>query len=553
MTTIRKIVTSKVDGNSADTNDTNEIRPFGEIAVYLNTEANPDKLTLMMFDGIRTHMKSMVLAPGRLYGSDADSGDGNNRDTIKLIPDAGLSDFTGNDQYLIIDPTGGEPGHIHIRAGGTQDSSSADLYLGGELTCVRVSDTSDIVTIRTTQSGDPAITKEWQFSPDGNLYLPTTDGNYTIGESEPGLVLSSSQGVAFLTNSMASVSETKDLIFDNDGKLRLNGAEVDATSPRAQVGSIVNIPLNAAGDTVDYTGGASLIEVPINEDTDLVQAGWIITFNGGARRTVSGKIDGGGYYAITFNEANPGGTLYPLTVESADFVASATGMIKLTPDPYIESPKSWTFSETGDLTLPLGGDILDSNGASVLGGGIATGVSRSDDNLIIRLTDPQDDGLELRSLVVDSNDMDVVSTVLGSNGFIIRTNSNVSQKQWQFDNDGGLTFPDGTTQTSAVSVVQGVFTFEMDENNTTATISSITGNLLIVTTAPGYVGSDTHTVTLPTGAGGQRLVISNITTLCDFVVDQSPLGVSTITPGARAEFIYDDTVDQVWIPLYGVV
>lgn len=174
MTTIRKIVTSKIDGSGADSNDTNEIRPFGEIAVYVNTEANPDKLTLMMFDGTRTNIKSMVLAPGRLYGSDADSGDGNGRDTIKLIPDASLSDYTGNDQYLIIDPTGGEPGHIHLRAGGIQDQSTADLYLGAEQTFVRISDTNDNVVIRTSVLGEGIFPYSWTFDNDGKLTLPGT-------------------------------------------------------------------------------------------------------------------------------------------------------------------------------------------------------------------------------------------------------------------------------------------------------------------------------------------------------------------------------------------
>ena len=96
------------------------------------------------------------------------SGDGNGYSTLELIPDNTLK---ANDQYLVIDPTGGEPGHIHLRAGGTQDASAADLYLGGELTFVRVSDTSDTVTIRTTQAGDPAISKQWQFTPNGDLSL----------------------------------------------------------------------------------------------------------------------------------------------------------------------------------------------------------------------------------------------------------------------------------------------------------------------------------------------------------------------------------------------
>jgi hypothetical protein len=82
--------------------------------------------------------------PGEGYISNPSnsSGDGNGYDTIKIVPD---SDREQYDQYLIIDPT--EPNHIHVRAGGTQDESLAELILGGEDTYVKVSDTDDSVTI----------------------------------------------------------------------------------------------------------------------------------------------------------------------------------------------------------------------------------------------------------------------------------------------------------------------------------------------------------------------------------------------------------------------
>jgi hypothetical protein len=159
MTTIRKIVTSKIDGNDANSTSDDEIRPYGEIAVYLDESADPNKLTLMMFDGVRTHLKSKVLAPGRLYGADADSGDGNNYDTIKLIPDSQLFANDSN-QYIIVDPT--EPNHIHLRAGGAIDNSSADLFLGGEGNHIRVSDGSKSVEIKSTSfSNDES---SWRFT-----------------------------------------------------------------------------------------------------------------------------------------------------------------------------------------------------------------------------------------------------------------------------------------------------------------------------------------------------------------------------------------------------
>jgi hypothetical protein len=374
MTTIRKIVTSKIDGNSANTNDTNEIRPFGETAFYLD---NNNKLALMIFDGVRTHQRSKVLSPGVLFGSNADAGDGSGSDTIKLIPDAIL--YSNNsDQYIVVDPTGGEPGHIHLRAGGTQDQSTADLYLGGELTCVRVSDTSGIVTVRTTNIGDPNITMDWSFQPDGNLYFPGI-GNNRIGESEPGLVVTSDNSVVLQANNSGNIGEIKEWFFNSNGEaafpgnISLSSARFNVTPTVETAGTIISVPLNAAGDTVDYTGGASVIEVPTNGDTTQVVAGWIITFNGGVQRTVSGRIEAGGYTSIYFNEANPGGTLYPLTIQSADYVAASDGRIDLIPNSANANIKL-SLSSTGSLTLNNPGDLqfLDTSAAPLSVGSIAS-------------------------------------------------------------------------------------------------------------------------------------------------------------------------------------
>lgn len=171
MTTIRRITVSQIDGNSSNSTDTNEIRPFGETAFYLDTDGNTDKLVLMMFDGTRTHLRSKVLSPGIFYGSNADSGDGAGLDTIKLIPDTSLhynDGNYGNDQYLIVDPTA--PNHIHIRAGGTIDNSSADLFIGGEKNFVRISDSSDDVLISTDAGA--GNTQIWTFSNNGVLTFP---------------------------------------------------------------------------------------------------------------------------------------------------------------------------------------------------------------------------------------------------------------------------------------------------------------------------------------------------------------------------------------------
>ena len=78
----------------------------------------------------------------KVIGAGTASGDGGGYSTLELVPDNNLY---GNDQYLIVDPTG--PNHIHIRAGGTQDQSNAQLFLGGENTHVTVNDIDGIARL----------------------------------------------------------------------------------------------------------------------------------------------------------------------------------------------------------------------------------------------------------------------------------------------------------------------------------------------------------------------------------------------------------------------
>jgi hypothetical protein len=91
---------------------------------------------------------------GKITNEPDSSGDGNGYSTIKLIPDNTLE----TDQYLIIDPTA--PSHIHIRAGGEQDGSNADLFLGAENTNVMVSDNNGTVSISSLNSVELEILNE---------------------------------------------------------------------------------------------------------------------------------------------------------------------------------------------------------------------------------------------------------------------------------------------------------------------------------------------------------------------------------------------------------
>jgi hypothetical protein len=112
------------------------------------------------------------------------SGDGNGYTTLQLIPDAGL---VANDQYLIVDPTA--PTHIHIRAGGNIDASSAELYLGGEENYVRVQDNNGIRLQNRTRNNTfynfvaptDFNTATW-FGTPGNYFVQYTAVSPEIGD-----------------------------------------------------------------------------------------------------------------------------------------------------------------------------------------------------------------------------------------------------------------------------------------------------------------------------------------------------------------------------------
>ena len=308
MTTIRRINVSQIDGNDANANNDDEIRPFGETAFYLDTEQN-NALTLMIFDGVRTHRRSKILRPGVFYGSNENSSDGNGFDTIKLIPDAALdfdAEYT-NDQYIIIEPTVGEPGHIHIRSGGVIDQSTADLFLGGELNHVKVSDTNNAVII-STDAGVEGDTREWEFDASGYLQFPGSS-NGKIGEGIiPGLVVYSDLSFGILTN-LANTENSRAWTFEEDGSLTLPASGI-ITAPddeffKLQAKDTDSLLRNEIN--LDPNNGTYMSVWSGELDTAFSTADWA---------TASWQNNGGQGYAIITNAEN-----------LADFWAAGPGSI----------------------------------------------------------------------------------------------------------------------------------------------------------------------------------------------------------------------------------
>jgi hypothetical protein len=169
------------------------------------------------------------------------SGDGNGYTTIRLVPD---DTREGSDQYLIIDPTA--PGHIHIRAGGTQDNSSADLFLGGENSYFKVASGAN-AEVQVTSNNNT-----WVFNTDGNLQVP---GNINGDNNAPLVIDGASSGEGYISLPSASFGGEQIAIVNkfslgNGIRLETNGGNLFFDN-----NGDLTVPGNISGNTAGYAIG----------------------------------------------------------------------------------------------------------------------------------------------------------------------------------------------------------------------------------------------------------------------------------------------------------
>jgi hypothetical protein len=176
----------------------------------------------------------------KIIGAGTASGDGYNNGTIDLVPDANLiTSQYQQDQYLIIDPTA--PNHIHIRAGGTQDASTADLFLGAERTGVQVSDGSGNVIIRSKNpdqvnvyaNSNNTSNTEFIHASSADILVNDTVRLYTGGPTyvvsvvtqeypSAGFITITAPGLSFISGEAYTFTREQNpniWIFGNDGTL----------------------------------------------------------------------------------------------------------------------------------------------------------------------------------------------------------------------------------------------------------------------------------------------------------------------------------------------
>jgi len=362
MTTIRKITTSQIDGNDANTDNTSEIRPYGEIGLY---QGNNNKLELLISDGQRTHFKSKVLAKGTFYGGDADSADGNNYDTIKLIPDVGLVGG-GSDQYIIVDPTA--PGHVHLRAGGTIDNSNADLMIGGENSYVRINSGSNPPIQISSNS------KIWTFGQDGSLTVPGPVQNENNLELKAGTATYTVQFIGQIDNGFggepgATLHVTSIINGTITDGMTIYGQGLPSEGLVLNFGTVM-APQGDGGIGNYYLPGANyLIESQTFNNGDGTNNTWTFTTTNREFISPNGATIGAageGFPAFYNTGTNNPVVVLNKNIDSGADVAGITLQQSITSDngglasvvvaaTGVDSYEYWHFKDTGVLELGSGG------------------------------------------------------------------------------------------------------------------------------------------------------------------------------------------------------
>lgn len=257
-----------------------------------------------------------------------------------------------------------------------------------------------------------ADTKNWTFGTDGALTLPTggdivdsngdsvlgsnaNTGNFTFSDdtiaNDNGLLLDTNRGslaigtnmevpgvaghfhIAF--NGSNSNPPVNDLFFGDDyNYVKLPGSELDPDNTYGvEIGTEKrNCPQNVVVDAVDELvppGGVWRLFIIIEDYPNLgslVSIGDTVTTSWGTpiTATVTGVVEavGDGDWQIQVDQ---------------DITAGFSGYDTVS---FGRSSYTWRFGTDGELTLPQGGDIVDSSGTSVLGGGSTSYAPDDTDN-----------------------------------------------------------------------------------------------------------------------------------------------------------------------------
>lgn len=361
---------------------------------------------------------------------------------IELVPD---NDLYSADQYLIIDPVA--PSQIHIRAGGIQDQSSANLFLGGEKKHVRITDTTGVniqnetVTLETyPYSANVDFTDSTWYANNDVYYIQYTVVNLDLN----GIVFDDVESIA-VTYAGGSTDLTYGgtATYLGEGVYKVQVNEEPPSNPtvltdieyniyitRTSSVSLENDDFNVTvADDIRITANdifslrnTSLIEgIEIRTDYDGYNYVWRFAPDG-STNLPDGKD------LIFFNNGEAG-RIKPSISSGSGIQISTSNEVEIKVDTSI-----WNFDSDGNLNVPgniNSSGVLELNGNTVRlwGEGVFS-------NSYINLPNNN-----------DSASIPVTILNIGDAGVLIQTGG--TPYNWTFGSDGSLMFPDDTSQTTA--------------------------------------------------------------------------------------------------------
>jgi len=258
---------------------------------------------------------------------------GNAGAVLNLYPNQSYA-ASGN-QYIVIDPT--NPNHIHLRAGGTIDASTAELFLGGENTTVNVSDNTKEVYIRANNINAATFANNGTLSVFGkvtaaginlndytqaafdkanNSVQASTD--FTFGQmvvADGTDSLKSLANVTYtLTGSLSSSNTITSLSVDSYGRVTAATAGAIAIDTSAITSGTLGVERGGTGQT-SFTTGAILVGNGSGGLQTLANSTYTATGSGAANNTVSsltvdsyGRVTAATFSAISGLTVGQGGT-----------------------------------------------------------------------------------------------------------------------------------------------------------------------------------------------------------------------------------------------------
>jgi hypothetical protein len=437
-------------------------------------------------------------------------------------------------------PEVGGPTHFHImRPASENGSGGTDLYFG---------DDYNYVLQRPAQYGsNPAYGVEigandnnggsqqvWRFGTDGKLTLPTAGiirngtGTTQVGATRT-IATDSNEGTGAGTPNEVDVAYDNTIIptyyYSGGGAPVFTDSTI--TFSNGDVRTITSITTESGPYLrIVYSGAttASSPEFPITLKTGNYAAAttapeW--TFGTDGKLTVPGTVTSAdrlilnsagvdsGYFAAVLADGNLG-RVFVRTDDGTTF-------------------QTWEFNKEGKLILPVGGDIVDIAGQSVLGGGTVSSLVNGDNTVSLEadgnLTLPTGGTLIVSGGIVGTasspapylsgfSSVSALQFTNGTSNVTINANSNL----WNFDSTGNLTIPGssgGFIKTVANASI-GIVAVDNGTNNpaqllsmtnagaATSIISAYATNATIQTNATGTINTwafdSTGNLTLPANA-----------------------------------------------------